>query len=76
MTDISELFRSYGPTVAITIVFVWQGIMRESRMTKRLDLLEDQRWNALITTVERNTIALTAFANAIAGKPCGQQPFV
>ena len=70
MTDIATLFHDYGPTLAIAIVFVWQSIAREARMSKRLDEQEDLIRDTLGDTVVKNTLVLERFTTIIGSRPC------
>ena len=71
METFAQLFQTYGPTVAITVVFVWQSVLREQRMTRRLDTQADQIARLLEQTIARNTEALVNFTHVISLKPCG-----
>ena len=71
MNDLAALFQTFGPTAAIAAVFVWQSILRESRMTRRLDAQGDLIKRLLTDTIERNTQALRDFTHVISLKPCG-----
>ena len=71
MDSIASLIQTYGPTVAITIVFVWQSILREQRMTRRLDAQADLIERLLTETIARNTEALVRFTHVVSLKPCG-----
>ena len=71
MIEFIEIVKQYGPLAAITIVFLWQSVVRENRMSRRLDLTEDHVRILLSTTINRNSIALERFTAVIALKPCG-----
>ena len=71
MNSFADLIQTYGPTIAITAVFVWQGILRENRMCARLAIQDDAIQSILTGVIVRNTDALTRFTLVIARKPCG-----
>lgn len=66
MNDVAAAFHDFGPTAAIAAIFVWQTIVRERRMAKRIDSLENFIRHDLMRTVEANTAALVACTQAIA----------
>jgi hypothetical protein len=51
--DVVLLLKQYGPLVLVTAFFLWQGWVRECRMCKRIDQLEDQQRSVLLPLVER-----------------------
>lgn len=51
--------------MAITVVFVWQAVIRERRMAQRLDAVEDYIRNELASTVNENTQAMTLLTAAV-----------
>jgi hypothetical protein len=44
----------------IVIFFLWQGWVRECRMSARIDILEDQQRDVLLPLVEKSTVVITA----------------
>ena len=51
--DIFSLLKQYGPLVLVVAFLLWQGWVRECRMTKRIVKLEDEQRNVLMPLVER-----------------------
>jgi hypothetical protein len=51
--DVISLLKQYGPLVLVIAFFLWQGWVREGRMTKRIEKLEDEQRNVLMPLVER-----------------------
>jgi len=51
--DLVMLLKQYGPLILVTAFFLWQGWVREGRMGKRIEHLEDQQRNLLMPLVER-----------------------
>lgn len=65
MSELADLMRNFGPMVAIVVVFVWQSVVREQRMSRRLDAQTDAMEKILAETINRNTTALERFTAAI-----------
>lgn len=57
--DFLELAKQFGPFVAFTVYFVWQGWQREKRQTTRIDELENRQRDMLTNLVVESTTALT-----------------
>jgi len=51
--DAIALLKQYGPLILVTAFFLWQGWVREGRMTKRIEMLEDEQRKVLLPLVER-----------------------
>ena len=51
--DLLVLLKQYGPLILVTAFFLWQGWVRECRMGKRIENLEDEQRNVLMPLVER-----------------------
>ena len=47
------LLKQYGPLILVVIFLLWQGWVREGRMTARMSKLEDEQRGMLIPLVER-----------------------
>ena len=65
MEALAEIFRTIGPTAAIAVVFVWQAVARERRMSCRLDHLEDFINKEMLKAIAENTTAMHAVATAM-----------
>ena len=53
LADAVAILKQYGPLVLVTAFFLWQGWVREGRMSKRIETLEDGQRNVLMPLVER-----------------------
>jgi hypothetical protein len=51
--DAVALLKQYGPLVLVVVFLLWQGWVRETRMSKRITKLEDEQRNVLMPLVER-----------------------
>jgi hypothetical protein len=51
--DMLLLLKQYGPLILVAAFFLWQGWVREGRMSKRIEQLEDEQRNVLMPLVER-----------------------
>lgn len=51
--DLLLLLKQYGPLILVAAFFLWQGWVREVRMSKRIESLEDEQRNVLMPLVER-----------------------
>jgi hypothetical protein len=49
-----SLLKQYGPLVLVMAFLLWQGWVREGRMSKRIVRLEDEQRNVLMPLVERS----------------------
>jgi hypothetical protein len=58
-TDFLLLLKQYGPLAFIVGFFLWQNWLREVRMSKRIDKLEDEQRRVLLPMVERCTDVIT-----------------
>lgn len=56
--DFLELAKQFGPFVAFTVYFVWQGWQREKRQTARIDELANKYNDSLQTQLTQTTAAL------------------
>ena len=56
--DFLELAKQFGPFVAFTVYFVWQGWQREKRQSARIDELANQQKETLTKLVVDSTAAL------------------
>jgi hypothetical protein len=55
LSDLWLMLRQYGPLVLVVGFFLWQNWLRELRMDKRINKLEDEQRNVLLPMVERCT---------------------
>lgn len=55
MSEWMPLIRDVGVPLALVVFFVWQSKLREDRMTKRMDELEDYQRNRMETALRENT---------------------
>ena len=53
------LLKQYGPLAVVVAYFLWQGWLRELRMSDRITKLEDEQRNVLLPMVERCTDVIT-----------------
>jgi hypothetical protein len=67
--DMNQMIRDFGFPVALVAFFVWWSWVREQRLSKRLERLEDWTRDKLIDIVQDNTEAM----RAIGDKPCMNQ---
>jgi hypothetical protein len=51
--DLISLCKQYGPLILAVAFILWQGWVRESRLNKRIEKLEDEQRNVLLPLVER-----------------------
>jgi hypothetical protein len=51
--DLLFLLKQYGPLILVTAFFLWQGWVREGRMSRRIESLEDEQRHVLMPLVER-----------------------
>lgn len=51
--DVVLLLKQYGPLVLVGAFLLWQGWVRETRMSKRITKLEDEQRAVLMPLVER-----------------------
>jgi len=51
--DVVVLLKQYGPLILVMVFLLWQGWVRETRMGKRINHLEDEQRNVLMPLVER-----------------------
>ena len=58
--DFFELAKQFGPFVAFTVYFVWQGWQREKKQTARIDELSNKLNDVLGKAVLDATTALNA----------------
>jgi hypothetical protein len=58
--DFIELAKQFGPFVAFTAYFVWQGWQREKKLTSRIDELSNKMNDVLGKTVSDATLALNS----------------
>ena len=59
LTDLWLLLKQYGPLVLVVGFFLWQNWLRELRMSRRINKLEDEQRQVLIPMVERCTDVIT-----------------
>lgn len=57
--DLLELTKQFGPFVAFTVFFVWQGWKRECKLSARIDVLADQQSGMLTKLVQDTTEAVS-----------------
>lgn len=53
------LMKQYGPLVLVVCFLLWQGWMRECRLTNRINKLEDEQRKVLLPLVKRCTRVIT-----------------
>ena len=53
VADLILLLKQYGPLIVVVAFFLWQGWVREGRMSKRITNLEDEQRSVLMPLVER-----------------------
>jgi len=53
LADAISVLKQYGPLVLVVAFLLWQGWVREARMSKRITKLEDEQRNVLLPLVER-----------------------
>ena len=63
--DFLELAKQFGPFVAFTVYFVWQGWQREKRYAARIDELTNKYSESLQTQLSQTTTALTNSTRAL-----------
>jgi hypothetical protein len=71
--DFVSLLKQYGPLVVVMVFVLLQSWIREGRMNKRINKLEDGQRNVLMPLVERcadviaqNTLMMERLENALA----------
>lgn len=58
-TDAIELCKQYGPFFVAVIFFLWRDYRREDRLSKRINLLEDEQRQVIIPLVKSCTEVIT-----------------
>ena len=53
------MMKQYGPLVLVVCFLLWQGWMRECRLTNRIDKLEDEQRKVLLPLVRKCTRVVT-----------------
>lgn len=53
------MMKQYGPLVLVVCFLLWQGWMRECRLTNRINKLEDEQRKVLLPLVKRCTRVIT-----------------
>lgn len=53
--DLITVLKQYGPLVVVVVFFLWQGWVRENRMSARINKLEDDHKDVLLPLVEKCT---------------------
>jgi len=48
-----EVLKQFGPLVLVVAFFLWQGWVRECRLTRRIEKLEDEQKKVLLPLVEK-----------------------
>jgi len=51
--------KQYGPLVLVVCFLLWQGWMRECRLTNRIDKLEDEQRKVLLPLMGKCTRVIT-----------------
>jgi len=59
LSDFLLMLKQYGPLVLVVLFFLWQNWLRELRMDKRINKLEDEQRTVLLPLVERCTDVIT-----------------
>jgi hypothetical protein len=63
--DLLELAKHFGPFVAFTVYFVWQGAQREKQYIARIDELANKHNEFLQAQLTQTTIALANSTRAL-----------
>ena len=63
--DFMQIIQAYGPYAALIIFFVWRDYIREQRLSKRLNEVEDFQKNELTTLVRTTVEAINANTRAL-----------
>lgn len=50
--DAIQLVRMYGPFFVAVIFFLWRDFKREDRLSKRIDVLEDEQRHVILPLVK------------------------
>jgi len=53
------IVKQYGPLVLVMCFLLWQGWMRECRLTNRIDKLEDEQRKVLLPLVKKCARVIT-----------------
>ena len=53
------MMKQYGPLVLVVCFLLWQGWMRECRLTNRIDKLEDEQRKVLLPLVKKCARVIT-----------------
>ena len=59
MTELIEIMKLFGPTVAAIAFFIWRDAKRESRMANRMDQTEDYVRQTLTGMLAETTKAVS-----------------
>jgi hypothetical protein len=59
LTALIPLVKQYGPYLAVILFFIWKDWKREVRSSNRIEKLEDEFRNGLLTTVMKNSEVVT-----------------
>jgi hypothetical protein len=51
--DAISVLKQYGPLALVVTFLLWQGWLREARMSKRITKLEDEQRHVLMPLIER-----------------------
>jgi hypothetical protein len=54
-----EVLKQYGPLVLMVCLLLWQGWLRECRLGKRINKLEDEQRKVLLPLVKRCAAVIT-----------------
>lgn len=52
LLSLLEALRTFGPTVAVVVFFLWRDARREDRLTDRINILEDEMRNVILPLVK------------------------
>ncbi|MCK9570347.1 hypothetical protein M0R72_15480 [Candidatus Pacearchaeota archaeon] len=63
--ELLNLAKTFGPSAAIILFFVWRDFKREVSLTSRIVTLEAEQKDVLKQLVEKSTVALTQSSECI-----------
>ena len=70
MNELLTLFQTVGVPLGLVVVFVWQGMKREERLSSRLGTLEDWARTTMQTTLTSLTLELRQQRQSMHARPC------
>lgn len=60
-----ELCKQYGPLFVAVVFFLWRDWKREDRLTKRINILEDEQRNVILPLVKECAEVITKNTGAV-----------